>query len=199
MCLGHVSACSHLLGWFTITCFDDTWNAERFSMVEWLNEMEDSMIDGKKHKPGVMDNCIKPILNLKNDLSVLMSVNVSILKYFYRISYDSWKKFPFLKNCMVFRSYIIVCETVYFQANMPFSVKIEGINYKYRAIRKYDTSEIDHDFTKYGIHILWWKTFILIRHCSPYIWHVHESEVLSRNLIYGWFIATNFVGIKFIF
>ena len=54
----------------------------------------------------------------------------------------------------VFRSYIIVCETVYFQANMPFSVKIEGINYKYRAIRKYDTSEIDHDFTKYGIHIL---------------------------------------------
>ena len=53
-----------------------------------------------------------------------------------------------------FRSYIIVCETVYIQANMPFSVKIEGINYKYRAIRKYDTSEIDHDFTKYGIHIL---------------------------------------------
>ena len=38
------------------------------------------MIDGKKHKPGVMDNCIKPILNLTNDLSVLMSVNVSILK-----------------------------------------------------------------------------------------------------------------------
>ena len=55
---------------------------------------------------------------------------------------------------IIFRSYIIVCETVYFQANMPFSVKIEGINYKYRAIRKYDTSEIDHDFTKYGIHIL---------------------------------------------
>ena len=92
MCLGHVSACSHLLGWYTITCFDDTWNAERFSMVEWLNEMEDSMIDGKKHKPGVMDNCIKPILNLTNDLSVLMSVNVSILKYFYRISYDSRKE-----------------------------------------------------------------------------------------------------------
>ena len=55
---------------------------------------------------------------------------------------------------LIFRSYIIVCETVYFQANMLFSVKMEGINYKYRAIRKYDTSEIDHDFTKYGIHIL---------------------------------------------
>ena len=32
-----------------ITCTDDdddTWNAERSSMVKWLNEMEDSMIDG---------------------------------------------------------------------------------------------------------------------------------------------------------
>ena len=58
------------------------------------------------------------------------------------------------KLSMTSGSYIIVCETVYFQANMLFSVKMEGINYKYRAIRKYDTSEIDHDFTKYGIHIL---------------------------------------------
>ena len=48
----------------------------------------------------------------------------------------------------------MVCEIVYFQANMQFSNKMEGINYKHRAIRKYDTSEIDHDFTKYGIHIL---------------------------------------------
>ena len=60
----------------------------------------------------------------------------------------------FILDVIIFRLYIIVCETIYFQDNMLFSVKMEGINYKHRAIRKYDTSEIDHDFTKYGIHIL---------------------------------------------
>ena len=75
---------------------------------------------------------------------------ISILEKLYGIRIP--KKLSM--TSVIFRSYIIVCETVYFQANMPFSVKIEGINYKYRAIRKYDTSEIDHDFTKYGIHIL---------------------------------------------
>ena len=78
---------------------------------------------------------------------------ISILEKLYGIRKQ--KKLSMTSGALlIFPSYIIVCETVYFQANMPFSVKIEGINYKYRAIRKYDTSEIDHDFTKYGIHIL---------------------------------------------
>ena len=46
----------------------------------WTYEHQAVKACKKKHKPGVMDNCIKPILNLTNDLSVLMSVNVSILK-----------------------------------------------------------------------------------------------------------------------
>ena len=75
---------------------------------------------------------------------------ISILEKLYGIR----KPKKLSRTSVIFRSYMIVSETVYFQANMPFSVKIEGINYKYRAIRKYDTSEIDHDFTKYGIHIL---------------------------------------------
>ena len=79
---------------------------------------------------------------------------ISILEKLYGIRKQKKLSMTSVILGVLFRSYIIVCETVYFQANMPFSVKIEGINYKYRAIRKYDTSEIDHDFTKYGIHIL---------------------------------------------
>ena len=79
---------------------------------------------------------------------------ISILEKLYGIRKQKKLSMTSVRALLIFRSYIIECETVYFQANMPFSVKIEGINYKYRAIRKYDTSEIDHDFTKYGIHIL---------------------------------------------